>query len=166
MSLELSDEFESDFEEDDEETLTIIDDDDDENEKMEDDNDIDNINEDEFENSEDDDEKKDDDDDDDDDDVDIIEIKEKVKINKSKNITVPFITKYEYPKIISIRAQQIASGSPIYIDITDIKDKTPMNIAEIEFKEGKLNNMIIKRVLPNGNIEIRKLSELKFYSFY
>lgn len=164
MSLELSDEFESDFEEDDEETLTIIDDDDDENEKMEDDNDIDNINEDEFENSEDDDEKKDDEDDDDD--VDIIEIKEKVKINKSKNITVPFITKYEYPKIISIRAQQIASGSPIYIDITDIKDKTPMNIAEIEFKEGKLNNMIIKRVLPNGNIEIRKLSELKFYSFY
>lgn len=105
------------------------------------------------------------DEEDDDEDLHILEIKEKVYKN-TNNITVPFITKYEYPKIISIRAQQIAKGAPIYINIEQLKIKNPINIAELEFKSGKLNNMIIKRKLPNGNIELRKISELNFYEFY
>ena len=149
---------------DDEEDDVLIDEDEeeDDDEKLEDDIEID---EEEFDK----DEEEDYEDKEEDEDIDI-DIEDDIKINKnipSNNfITVPFITKYEYPKIISTRAQQIANGSPIYIDIKNIKNKNPMNIAEIEFKEGKLNNFIIIRTLPNGKVEKRKLSELKLYSFY
>lgn len=151
--------------------VVIIDDDDnddiiDEDEKLEAPGDIDDVDEDEFEVEV----ENDDDDEEEDIDIDVLDIEEKKEDEKSetKNITVPFITKYEYPKIISTRAQQIASGSPIFIDIDDIelKKKKPMEIAELELKQGKLNNIKIKRILPNGKIEMRKLSELKFYSFY
>lgn len=163
-----TEEFENDFEDDDNEDLIIIDDDEEENDKLEGDEDnIDTIDEDEFEseseNENEDDEKKEDEDDIDI--LDITELKDKVKLKKV-NITVPFITKYEYPKIIAIRAQQIANGSPIFIDITNLKIKKPMNIAELEFKKGKLDNIMIKRILPNGIIEYRKISDLKFYEFY
>lgn len=151
---------------DDEEDDVLIDEDEeeDDDEKLEDDIEID---EEEFDKEKD--EEEDYEDKEEDEDIDI-DIEDDIKINKnipSNNfITVPFITKYEYPKIISTRAQQIANGSPIYIDIKNIKNKNPMNIAEIEFKEGKLNNFIIIRTLPNGKVEKRKLSELKLYSFY
>jgi len=165
MSLDFSDDdFENvDLMEDDD--IIILDQDDveeDENEKLEEECDMDKVNQDEFE-------TKKDDDDDDEDDIDLVEIEEiktKEKISKKTNITVPFITKYEYPKIISIRSQQIANGSPIFVDVSTLKDKTPMNIAELEFKKGKLNNMIIKRPLPNGTFEMRRISDLKFYDFY
>lgn len=149
-------------EEEEEEELIIEDEPEEEDdEKMEDEGNIDNIDEDEFENMD-----EEADDEEDDDLVLIEESEEKNKKNEKKNVTVPFITKYEYPKIIAIRAQQIANGSPIYIDVKNVKDKTPMNIAELEFQQGKLNNIVIKRKLPNGKVEIRKISDLKFYSFY
>lgn len=153
----------------DQEDIVIIDTDEiDDDEKLEATGDIDDVDEDEFEIEI---EDGDDGEDGDDIDIDVLDIEEKieeVKINDDKFITVPFITKYEYPKIISTRAQQIASGSPIFINIDDneLKKKKPMEIAELELKLGKLNNIKIKRILPNGKIEIRLLSELKFYSFY
>ena len=135
-----------------------------EDEKLEAAGDIDDIDEDEFEVD-----INEDDEDDEDVDIDVLDIEEnEEKLEIEDKITVPFITKYEYPKIISTRAQQIANGAPIFIDINDLRlsKKKPMEIAELELKLGKLNNIRIKRVLPNGKIEIRKLSELKFYSFY
>lgn len=151
-----------------EEDVVILDDEEeiDDDEKLETGGDIDDVDEDEFEVELDNEEE----DDEEDIDIDVLDIEEKtdIKIDEKKHITVPFITKYEYPKIISTRAQQIASGSPIFIDINDneLKKKKPMEIAELELKQGKLNNIKIKRILPNGIVEIRKLSELKFYSFY
>ena len=156
------------FEIEDEEEDIIIEDEPEEedNEKMEEEGDIDNIDEDEFEN-EDEEEEEELDKEDGNDDIDVIEIVEEViKKEEKKNITVPFITKYEYPKILSIRAQQIAEGSPIFLDDKNIKNKSAIDIAELEFKNGKLNNLIIKRKLPNGRVESIRLSELKFYEFY
>ena len=161
--------FDADFEDeiDDEEELLIIDDEEviDEDEKLDDECAMDKVDQDEFEIDIDDDEEEID--------IDVLDIEEKEEKeesieDKKINITVPFITKYEYPKIISTRAQQIAAGSPIFIDVNheDLKKQKPMEIAELELKQGKLNNIKIKRVLPNGKVEIRKLSELKFYSFY
>lgn len=155
-----------DIEEEDDDLLIEDEDDIDDDEKLEEEGDIDNIDEDEFENSDDED-KEEVDKEDGNDDIDVIELEEHELKPETKRITVPFITKYEYPKIISIRAQQIANGSPIFLkNINEVKDKLPMNIAELEFKKGCLNNMIINRQLPNGRVERIKLSELKFYSFY
>lgn len=158
--------FDEDFEDiDDIDDVIILDEEEeeDEDEKLEEECDVDKVNQDEFEI------ELDDNDEDEEIDIDVLDIEEKVETEEvKKNITVPFITKYEYPKIISTRAQQIACGAPILIDINDpkLKKKKPMEIAELELATGKLNNIKIKRVLPNGKIEMRKLSELKFYSFY
>ena len=171
MSIDFDNDFSDvDLEDDEEEDIVIIDEDndEDEDEKLEEEGDIDNIDEDEFENSEDADENKEDDEDEDDIDIidDDIDSESKKTDKKNTNITVPFITKYEYTKILSIRSQQIANGSPIYIDKTRVKNMKPMNIAELELKENKLNKILIKRKLPNGIIEERKLSDLKFLDFY
>ena len=163
-------EFEDDIEDEEEDIILEENEEDEEEEKVE--GDIDEIDEDEFENEEDEDDDEDDEKKDElqDEDIDILlEDLNDMKIDTTSFITVPFITKYEYPKILSIRAQQIASNySQIYIDISDkdINKIDPLEIAEMEFNQGKLNNMIIERILPNGIIEKRKLSELKFYSFY
>ena len=162
--------FDADFEDEiDEEEDLLIEDEEviDEDEKLDDECAMDKVDQDEFEIDIEDDEEEIEID------IDVLDIEEKIeekdeKKDEKKNITVPFITKYEYPKIISTRAQQIAAGSPIFIDVNheDLKKQKPMEIAELELKQGKLNNIKIKRVLPNGKVEIRKLSELKFYSFY
>jgi len=157
MSVDFDADFEDDIEDED---VILIDECEDEDEKLDDECDIDKV---EFEVD------AEIDDDQEEIDIDVLDIIEQKKEDQEKkNITVPFITKYEYPKIISTRAQQIASGSNIFIDINDheLTKKKPMEIAELELKRGKLNNIKIKRILPNGKVEIRKLSELKFYSFY
>ena len=62
-----------------------------------------------------------------------------------------FISKFEYTAIIGLRAQQIAEGSPIYIDIaqfTGRKDKlNPLMIAEMEFEQNKIP-LCINRLVP------------------
>ena len=95
---------------------------------------------------------------------------EKKEEETTNKFTVPFLTKYEYPKIIALRSQQISQRSPVFVDLEELKKKykkiTPIIIAEEEFKQGKLNNIKIKRRLPNGKIEERRLTELKILSFY
>lgn len=163
-----SDEFDFEDLSEEEEDIVILDEEEEEEEKLENVGDIDDVDEDEFDLIDEDDENNEDDDID----IDILDIEEHIDKDEIKQnvnqITVPFITKYEYPKIISIRAQQIANGSPIFVDldIKKYKNITAIDIAEMEFKQGKLNNIKIKRQLPNGKIEICKLSELKLYSFY
>lgn len=160
IDLSVDNDFEDD-EIDEIEELVIEDEESDENEKMEEEGDIDNIDEDEFSDKNEDEETEESED--------IIEIIEekRIEINKD-NVTVPFITKYEYPKILAIRSQQIASGAPIYLDEKkhNLLNKKPLEVAEMELKEGWLNNIIIKRKLPNGKIERRRLSELKIIDFY
>jgi DNA-directed RNA polymerase subunit K/omega len=76
--------------------------------------------------------------------------------------TTNFLTKYEYTRILGMRAQEIAKGSQVYVDVGDIKD--PIQMAEKEIREGKCP-YIIERPIPGKIInkpemEPRRVSEL------
>ena len=93
-------------------------------------------------------------------------IKDKLKLKKR---TIPILTKYEKTLLISSRAQQIANGSEILIDINTIinlldqKEKIPLDIAkQIAYEELRLHRIpfIIQRPLPNNTNEYWKVSDL------
>lgn len=76
----------------------------------------------------------------------------------SKNI----MTKYEFDQVISLRTNQLALGSPAFVDIIDLKIKSNMELRSValrELKEGKLP-FIIKRPLPNNKNEYFRISDL------
>ncbi len=86
------------------------------------------------------------------------EPKKKSKVvDPSKRVTNPIMTKYEYSYIVAKRAEMIEHGSPLMIP--DTKEIKAIKIAEEETENG-LNPIIIRRTLPNGNIEEWKNSEL------
>lgn len=63
--------------------------------------------------------------------------------------TLPILTKYEKAKIIGVRAQQIAMGSPIYLPDEDVaKFKTPMEIAQEELRQ-KRTPLLVRRALDS-----------------
>ena len=73
--------------------------------------------------------------------------------------TLPILTKYEYTRILGIRAKQINEGAQPMIKL----DKTIIDgylIAQIEIKQKKVP-FILKRPLPNGGIEYWKISDLE-----
>ena len=73
--------------------------------------------------------------------------------------TLPILTKYEYTRILGVRAKQINEGSSPFVKI----DKEVLDgylIAQIEIKQKKLP-FIIKRPIPNGGMEYWKLSDLE-----
>jgi|GEM_PF-1246281 len=76
--------------------------------------------------------------------------------------TSDYLTKFEYARILGLRAQQIAMGGSVYVDVGDIKD--PIQMAEKEIKEGKCH-LIIERLLPGHLLnkpvrEPRRVNEL------
>ncbi len=68
------------------------------------------------------------------------------------------ITKYECTKVIGIRAQQLASGMPAFVNTHRMT-----NVIDIAIKELKENKIpfIIRRPMQDGKYEYWKLSELK-----
>ena len=64
-----------------------------------------------------------------------------------------------YGLIIGVRAQQIASAAPILVELTPELLGDPVNIAEKELREGKID-MIIRRRLPNDRHEDWNVKEL------
>lgn len=88
---------------------------------------------------------------------------EKEKINKlvpnEERITTNKMTKYEYAKIIGVRATQIAQGAKVMLK--NITITQPDEIAKEELKAGMLP-FIIERPYPNGNYECWKVSELHY----
>lgn len=91
-----------------------------------------------------------------DDNNDIIEnIENEETINEKQ--TTNYITKYEKAKIIGFRAQQLSKGAVPSIDIGE--EYNPYNIALMELEQNKLP-LMIKRKLPNGNVEYWKTNEL------
>ena len=80
-----------------------------------------------------------------------------------KRITHPIMTKFEYARLISSRANMIATTS-IYMN-PNTKFKNAIDIAKEETEMG-INPIIIVRVLPNGNIEEWKCSELALPKSY
>jgi len=72
--------------------------------------------------------------------------------------TYPILTGYEYTKVISFRASQIANGARPYIPVPEgVTDA--YEIAKIELNAKRLP-VILKRPLPNGNFEVWKLADL------
>jgi DNA-directed RNA polymerase subunit K/omega len=78
-------------------------------------------------------------------------------VEPSKRITLPNMTKFEYSYLISQRAMMIENGSPLMLPDTEFRNA--IDISREETDRG-LNPIIIRRQLPNGNIEEWKSSEL------
>ena len=91
-----------------------------------------------------------------DDNNDIIENIENEDEIKEKQ-TTNYITKYEKAKIIGFRAQQLSKGAAPAIEIGE--EYNPYNIALMELEQNRLP-LMIKRKLPNGNVEYWKTNEL------
>ena len=85
----------------------------------------------------------------------------------NKSQTLNYLTRFEYSKIIGLRAQQIAENAPPFIKIGDEKD--PIKVAEMELKQGKLPYVIHRPIFrdTNGKIvyEVKTLSELYIPSY-
>lgn len=83
--------------------------------------------------------------------IEIVEDENPFPLANSVRITNPYMSKYERAAILGKRAEQIASGSPIYIslDLETRNPPSPLEVAEQELKEGKIP-FIIRRNLPNA----------------
>ena len=90
------------------------------------------------------------------------EMVEKIARQPNKNrFTLPFLSKYERAMVIGKRANMISRNSPIYVHFDHSKDDpNPIVIAEREL-EANVIPFIVRRMLPNGEYEDWKLSELK-----
>tara|TARA_Y100001970_G_C14245809_1_gene868120 strand:- start:4034 stop:4330 length:297 start_codon:yes stop_codon:yes gene_type:complete len=78
--------------------------------------------------------------------------------NRENYITKNYLTKYEKTKIIGLRAQQIATGSPVFTDVPDGM-MNPIDIANKELNERKIP-FILKRNVGNNKYEYWKLEDL------
>ena len=77
--------------------------------------------------------------------------------------TYPFMTKYEYARIIGIRAKQINNGADPFIKVNrGIIDG--FTIAKMEMEQKKVP-FIIARPLPNGSREYWKVQDLEMIHF-
>jgi DNA-directed RNA polymerase I, II, and III subunit RPABC2 len=81
-----------------------------------------------------------------------------IELNNVNKISQPYLTKYEYAKIIGIAAQQIESGRKPLIK-PPASYTHPIDIAEYELKQKK-TPIIIKRKLPNNLFEYFTLDQL------
>ena len=76
----------------------------------------------------------------------------------NEKVTMPYMTKFEKAKILGIRAEMIASGDKPLIENSRSFDNA-YNIALEELKQKKIP-LIIRRTLPNGNIEDWRVEEM------
>jgi DNA-directed RNA polymerase I, II, and III subunit RPABC2 len=72
--------------------------------------------------------------------------------------TIPILSKYERARVVGERAIQISMGAPPLVEVGNLEN--PVDIAEKELREKKIP-YIIKRVLPNGLIELWSVDELR-----
>jgi DNA-directed RNA polymerase I, II, and III subunit RPABC2 len=72
--------------------------------------------------------------------------------------TIPILSKYERTRVVGERAIQISMGAPALVEVGNLEN--PVDIAEKELREKKIP-YIIKRVLPNGLIELWRVDELR-----
>jgi DNA-directed RNA polymerase I, II, and III subunit RPABC2 len=73
--------------------------------------------------------------------------------------TVPFMTKYEFTRILGVRSKQLNEGAKPYIDVpNEIIDG--YLIAQLELQQKKVP-FIIRRPIPGGGNEFWKVSDLE-----
>jgi DNA-directed RNA polymerase I, II, and III subunit RPABC2 len=73
--------------------------------------------------------------------------------------TIPILTKYEYTRILGVRAGQVEQGAALFVTVPDTLIDSYL-IAKEELHQKKLP-FIIKRPIPNGTIEYWKLEDLE-----
>lgn len=76
----------------------------------------------------------------------------------NKNKTSKYLTKYEKAKIIGLRAQQIATGSVVFVDVPKGMINS-IEIARKELEERKIP-FIVKRKIGHNEFEYWKLDDL------
>ena len=76
----------------------------------------------------------------------------------SKNKSEPIMTKYEYTKILGIRAQQIAMGAEPLIEVTKDLDSV-VEIAKEEIRQRK-TPIILERKIGEDEFDYWKLEDL------
>jgi DNA-directed RNA polymerase subunit K/omega len=74
--------------------------------------------------------------------------------------TLPFITRYEYARVLGERAKQINAGAKPFVSVSDTGLIDGYLIALEEYKQKKIP-FIIKRPLPNGGCEYWPLRDLE-----
>eukprot|EP00300_Choanocystis_sp_HF-7_P042767 c9464_g1_i1.p1 GENE.c9464_g1_i1~~c9464_g1_i1.p1 ORF type:complete len:111 (+),score=19.48 c9464_g1_i1:41-373(+) len=72
-------------------------------------------------------------------------------------LTTPYLTKYERARVLGTRALQISMGAPVMVKLD--KETDPLKIALKELKSKKIP-LIIRRYLPNGDHEDRRVCDL------
>ena len=73
--------------------------------------------------------------------------------------TIPILTKYEYARVLGLRATQINAGAKPFVEV-EKKIVDGYLIAQIEIRQKKIP-FIIRRPLPGGGTEYWRLSDLE-----
>jgi DNA-directed RNA polymerase subunit K/omega len=73
--------------------------------------------------------------------------------------TVPILTKFEYTRVLGLRATQIENGAPLFISVDESIIDSYV-IARMELEAKKLP-FIIRRPLPGGKMEYWRLHDLE-----
>ena len=102
--------------------------------------------------------EEDDDDDGDDEIEDNADVQFDTIISKENRTTKPRLTKYEYVRLLTDRTKQLSLGAKPMIKNTE--NLSDLQISRLEI-EHKIVPLIIERPLPNGQLEIWKISELE-----
>ena len=71
--------------------------------------------------------------------------------------TLPILTKYEYTRVLGLRAKQINDGAPLFIETALVDGYL---IAQLELRAKRLP-FIIRRPLPNGDHEFWNVADLE-----
>ena len=91
--------------------------------------------------------------------TDIISVNEMyAKYNSSSRVTQPRINRFEKAKMLGVRSEMLANGSPTLINVPPGMSST-YEIAKLEYRQKKIP-LIIKRRLPNKTFEYWKLDDL------
>ena len=81
---------------------------------------------------------------------------------KSSHTTRPYMTRYEYAKLVGCRALLIKEGDPPKVECEGMYN--PIEIAKKEIHE-RVIPLAIKRRLPNGREEILYISDMNIRDY-
>jgi len=89
----------------------------------------------------------------------VVPAAERAKITPVAEITTtPFLTRFELARVVGTRALQISHGAQVRVDAAGVSTD-PIAIALMELRARAID-MVIRRKLPNGDVENVRVSEL------
>lgn len=83
--------------------------------------------------------------------------------NSSNNITLPWMTKYEFDQVIGLRTMHLSKGAPPLVSLPEnfrIEGNMELRKVAIDELQQKKLPYTIKRPLPNGRAEYWPVSRL------